>query len=236
MGAASAAWLMSSNTLPQFATPYLGYDIANDDILEEIRKYPNLQYVNLQDIDNLVADAANSLHQQKVIGWIQGRSEFGPRALGNRSILANPSSPEAQDFVNRAVKFREPFRPFAPAVLAHKVYDLYECDDASIESFNHPLRFMLSTLSAKDSCKSLLPACIHVDGTSRVQSVTEHNERFYKLISQFYALSGIPGVLNTSYNLRGEPMVNTFDALSTFIRSGMDVLYVDTVKITKSTP
>jgi len=159
----------------------------------------------------------------KVIGWYQGRFEWGPRALGNRSILADPRRPEMKDIINRKIKFREPFRPFAPSVLAERAEEYFEMSGAHEV---YPARFMLVVPQVKDSKRSVIPAVTHADGSGRLQMVYEEtNPRYYRLIKAFAAKTGVPVVLNTSFNLRGEPIVTTpEDAFSTFSRSDMDVL------------
>ncbi len=236
LGAASAAIFHETSTIPKFISPYLGYDINDDFIEESARKFHDIEYKDLSSIDELCASASAKLINADVIGWAQSKAEFGPRALGNRSILANPQNPEAQLFVNKAVKFREPFRPFAPAVLLESIELLFETSDIDYFMVNNPLNFMLVTLPVKPLAYELIPACIHVDGTSRVQIVTkDNNQLFHKLISTFYQQTGIPALLNTSFNLRGEPIVNnSYDAISTFLRSNMSSLYVGTYEIRKT--
>ena len=144
--------------------------------------------------------------------------EFGPRALGNRSILANPCNPETKDILNSRVKKRESFRPFAPVVLEEKAAEYFELQDHS--------PFMLLAPRVREDKKAVIPAVTHVDGTSRVQTLTQRqNPLLYSLIKDFEAISGVPVLVNTSLNLRGEPIVcSPEDALSCFERSGMDIL------------
>lgn len=169
----------------------------------------------------LLGYVAQALFSQKVVGWFQGRAEWGPRALGHRSILADPRHVEMKDIVNIKIKFREPFRPFAPSVLEDHAPEYF---DLGKSRHQHPLKFMLYTVPAKK--KDAIPAAIHVDGSSRLQAVgRETNPRFYALIEKFYGLSGVPVLLNTSFNLKGEPIVETpEDAFNTFFRCGLDVL------------
>jgi len=231
LGCAYAALYNSTNIKIELKEPYLGYDIANDTILEGDIGL-EVEYLDYRSIVN---SAANDLASNKVIGWAHGRAEMGPRALGNRSILANPQSKDAQLHVNTAIKFREPFRPFAPAILEPYISDLYETYDIDTSKKNGIPRFMLSTLKAKETAYNIVPACIHIDGTSRVQAVDQNsNELFFDLLKKFHDLTGIPALLNTSFNLRGEPIVNNLDdAIDTFRRSGLDVLYVGSMRITK---
>jgi len=158
----------------------------------------------------------------KVVGWLQDRFEWGPRALGNRSILADPRRPEMKEVVNSKIKFREPFRPFAPAVLAgacEQYFDLPEPDGQL------PARFMLLVVPVHQAVQGVIPAVNHM-GTARIQTVyQDDNPLFYKLIQAFGDATGVPVLLNTSFNLRGEPIVNTpGEALSTFANSGIDSL------------
>jgi carbamoyltransferase len=159
----------------------------------------------------------------KVIGWYQGRFEWGPRALGNRSILADPRREEMKDVVNTKIKFREPYRPFAPSILAEETETYFDLPQA-IE--HDPARFMLLVTPVKEEKRDVLPAITHADGTGRLQTVFEDtNPRYYHLIERFGQATGVPVLLNTSFNLRGEPVVTTpANAYSTFSRSEMDLL------------
>jgi carbamoyltransferase len=162
--------------------------------------------------------AAERLAAGKVVGWFEGRAEAGPRALGARSILADPRRAEMRDVVNARVKRREWFRPFAPSVLHERGAEYFDC--------YHPSPFMLLVLPITDAKQAEIPACSHVDGTGRVQSVTrEENPAFHDLIERFAELTGVPVVLNTSFNVRGEPMVHRpGEAVTDFLRSDMDSL------------
>ncbi len=173
--------------------------------------------------------AAQDLASGKVIGWVQGGDEWGPRALGHRSILADPRTAEMRDRVNARVKYRELFRPFAPAVKASAAATWFELPPAAAE----PARWMLSTATVRPEKRAEVPAVVHVDGSARVQYVSEAaSPVFHRLIEQFEQLTGVPIVLNTSFNLKGEPMVSTtVDAMASFVRSGLDVLYVDGLRV-----
>jgi carbamoyltransferase len=164
-----------------------------------------------EEVARLIADG-------RIVGWYQGRSEFGPRALGNRSILADPRDASMKDKINSKVKFREGFRPFAPAILQERTAEFFECA--------HPSPFMNLVFPIKAEKQALIPAVTHVDGTGRLQTETaESNPRFNALIQRFEALTGVPVVLNTSFNIKGEPIVNTpMDAIKTFHSSGIDCL------------
>jgi len=164
------------------------------------------------------AEAARLLADGKVVGWFQGRAEVGPRALGARSILADPRRAEMKDIVNQRVKHREPFRPFAPSVLAERGPDWF--------AGYHPSPFMLLILPVRGDRQAAIPAVTHVDGSARPQTVdAATNPLFHRLISQFEARTGIPVVLNTSFNLRGEPIVHRpAEAVADFLNTGMDAL------------
>jgi carbamoyltransferase len=187
---------------------------------------------SLDDDDQLIHVVADALQRGKVIGWFQGSFEWGPRALGNRSILADPRDPGMKDIVNTKVKFREPYRPFAPSVLAECAETYFDLPDAAA---HHPARYMLFVTPVRPSCRHLIPAVTHIDGTSRLQTVfRDTNPRFHKLIQTFGQATGVPAVLNTSFNLKGEPIVNTpADAFSTFLRSGIDMLVLGNIVVDK---
>ncbi len=171
----------------------------------------------------LINEIASRLAEGQVVGWMQGRAEWGPRALGNRSILANPTRLDMQGIVNEKIKFREPFRPFAPSVLKEKADEYFEMGEVELAGPEH---FMLSVVRVRENAKSKIPAVTHVDGTARVQLVERHsNPLYYSLIERFGQLTGVPVLLNTSFNLRGEPVVNEpKDAIKTFQWSNMDCL------------
>jgi carbamoyltransferase len=173
--------------------------------------------------DRLLDRTVDALTAGQVIGWFQDRFEWGPRALGHRSILADPRRADMKDIVNTKIKFREPYRPFAPSVLQERVHDYF---DAPGVERQYPARFMLLVVDVKPSKYDTIPAVTHVDGTGRLQTVLrDGNPRYYDLIERFGQATGVPVILNTSYNLRGEPIVNTpAQAYATFMRSGMDAL------------
>lgn len=201
----------------------LGQDASDDDIEGALRTYK----VNYRRVDNPDRAAAERLAVSKVVGWFQGRSEFGPRALGYRSILADPRDVRMRDVVNAAVKFRESWRPFAPSVLAEHAADLFRNCESS--------PFMVLAFDATLAGRESVPAVIHVDGTSRVQAVVrEANPLYYDLLRRFFQLTGVPAVMNTSFNLKGDPIVNTIrDAIQTFFSSGLDSLVIGRFVIDK---
>jgi carbamoyltransferase len=173
--------------------------------------------------DKLIERVVDYLQAGKVIGWLDGRFEWGPRALGRRSILADARRADMKDLVNVKIKFREPFRPFAPSVLAERAEEYFNLPNAEQ---HYPARFMLYVVDVHESKRDVIPAITHVDGTGRLQTVRkETSPRYYRLIETFGEATGVPMLLNTSFNLKGEPIVNTpEEAFSTFSRSGIDVL------------
>jgi carbamoyltransferase len=185
---------------------------------EEIEKILHISKLTGKKVENAERFCAEKLAENQIVGWFQGRMEFGPRALGNRSILANPCHPEMKDILNRWVKHREGFRPFAPSILAEKCGEYF--DSA------YPSPFMLLVYDVLPEKRSVVPAITHVDNTGRVQTVTEEeNPRYYRMIREFEKLTGVPIVLNTSFNIRGEPIVcSPQDALKCFFTTGMDYL------------
>lgn len=203
---------------------------------EEIKNFLDdnkIKYEYLKDEEELLDEVVKHLLNQEVVGWFQGRFEWGPRALGNRSIIADPRNPEMKDIVNRKIKFREPFRPFAPSVLAEKAHEFFELP--KVKDF-YPIRFMVYVTPVRKDKEKIIPAVTHVDGTGRLQTVfKEDNPRYYKLIQKFGQKTKVPIIMNTSFNLRGEPVVNTPEnAHSTFMRSGMDALVLEKFIVTKT--
>jgi carbamoyltransferase len=182
-----------------------------------------IRHEHFDDDDRLITRVIEAIQAGKVVGWFQGRFEWGPRALGNRSILADPRNPAMKDIVNTKIKFREPFRPFAPSVLVERAADLFDLPDAARHL---PARYMLYVVDVKSGRRDQVPAITHVDGTARLQTVDRGSApRYHRLIESFGQATGVPVLLNTSFNLKGEPIVNTpAEAFSTFARSGMDVL------------
>jgi carbamoyltransferase len=177
-------------------------------------------YEVIDDEVELLERTAKMIADGQVIGWFQGRLEFGPRALGARSLLADARNPIMKDVINAKVKFREAFRPFAPAILkerAHEYFDMPEGMDAP---------FMLLVPKVRHEKRKIIPAVTHADGTGRVQTVTEdQHQRYYRLIKAFGRLTGVPVVINTSFNVRGEPIVcSPRDAYSTFVNTGIDAV------------
>ncbi|MCH7519241.1 MAG: carbamoyltransferase [Candidatus Dadabacteria bacterium] len=199
----------------------------------EFLKENNISYELIEDDQKLIERVVDSIQNGKVIGWHQGRFEWGPRALGNRSILADPRSTEMKDIVNVKIKFREPFRPFAPSILEEKAGEYFDIDEPEK---HYPARFMLYVTDVHEDKRDILPAITHVDGTGRLQTVRKDlNPKYHKLIETFGDATGVPVLLNTSFNLKGEPVVNTpAEAFSSFSASGMDLLVLGNYLITKN--
>jgi carbamoyltransferase len=208
---------------------YLGKDFSEDEIRRSIEE-KNLNCEELND-GKIYERVVEALQKGKVIGWWQGRCEWGPRALGNRSILADARNPKMKEIVNVKIKFREPFRPFAPSVLEEVASEYFDVDKEI-----YPNRFMLMTHMVKEEKMEIIPAVTHFDGSSRLQSVVKkHNSRYWQLIETFRQATGVGLVLNTSFNLRGEPIVNSpSDAIKTFLNSGIDILVLHNFLIEKN--
>jgi carbamoyltransferase len=225
LGAALAPYLDGGGRLPHRAMrhAYLG-PAFDDEAIENTLKTYKLRYARMGDP---AATAADLLTRGKILGWFQGRMEFGPRALGNRSILADPRDPEMTAKVNNAVKFREWWRPFAPSMKKEAAGDFVESVTDS--------PFMILTSQVRADKRSVIPAVTHVDGSARPQTVErEVNPLYWRLIDEVAKRTGIPVVMNTSFNLRGEAIVNTpTDALRTFFSSGMDALLIGSFLVEK---
>lgn len=196
---------------------------------EEVESYLGSQgalYTRMSE-DDLCSRAAELINDNFIIGWFQGRMEFGPRALGCRSILANACNPEMKEILNERVKFREDFRPFAPAVLQEKAQEYFELP------FESP--HMLFTCDVKTDMRNRIPSVTHTDYSARVQTVSEEdNARFHKLIKAFERISGVPVVINTSFNIRGMPIVcSPADAYGCFLRTDIDFLFIDEFLVRK---
>lgn len=192
---------------PEFSDREIKRAFINEDIV--FREYAD---------DELLKYIAGQIAQDRIVGWFQGRMEFGPRALGNRSILANPCNPRMKDLLNWKVKRREDFRPYAPVVLEERCVEFFDVLQQS--------PFMLIAGRVKGEKKGVIPAVTHIDNTARVQIVDKGtNSRLRGLLKEFENLTGIPLLINTSFNLRGEPIVcRPEDAIDCFKRSGMDIL------------
>jgi carbamoyltransferase len=225
LGAALAPYMDNGGKLPmhKMRHAYLGSASSDAEIEKTLQTY-KLRATRVADP---AAAAAEMLANGKILGWFQGRMEFGPRALGSRSILADPRDPEMNAKVNNAVKFREWWRPFAPSMLA-------EVADQYIESATDS-PFMVLTAQVKPEKRSVIPSVTHVDGSARPQTVERDvNPLYWRLIREFGDRTGVPVVMNTSFNLRGEPIVCTpTDAVRTFFCSGMDALVIGSYAVEK---
>ena len=202
---------------------YLGPSFNDDEILKELNKFK----IKHEYITKVEDQATNSIINGKIIGWFQGQLEFGDRALGNRSILADPRDKNIKDRINKSIKYREAFRPFAPAILEEKVSEYFEDTQTSY--------FMERALVIKKGKRKLIPSVTHVDGTGRLQTISKkRNIKFYNLVKTFYLKTGIPILLNTSFNVQGEPLVCTVSyAIKNFYLSGLDELYIGNFRIKK---
>jgi len=225
LGAALAPLLDGNGKLPNkpMRHAYWGPCFADDAIESALLAY-KLRFTRLPDP---ASTAAELLAQGKIIGWFQGRMEFGPRALGSRSILADPRDPEMNAKVNNAVKFREWWRPFAPSIKKEAADEYLE---SAIDS-----AFMILTAQVRPEKRSIIPSVTHVDGSARPQTVEkEINPLYWRLIDEFGKHTGVPVIMNTSFNLRGEAIVHTpTDAIRTFFSSGMDALVIGSFLVEK---
>jgi carbamoyltransferase len=225
LGAALAPYLETGGKLPvsKMRHVYLGPEFADAEIEKVLRTY-KLRYTRVGDP---AGTAAELLADGRILGWFQGRMEFGPRALGGRSILADPRDPEMNAKVNNAVKFREWWRPFAPSLLAEAAGEYVEqgCE----------LPFMTLTSEVKPGKRGVIPAVTHVDGSARPQTVEQDvNPLYWRLLKEFGQRTGVPVIMNTSFNLRGEPIVcSPTDAIRTFFSSGMDALAIGSYLVEK---
>ncbi len=202
-------------------TAYLGPSFSN----AEIKQYLDtnkVTYANFADEKELVAKTAKLIHDNQVIGWFQGRMEWGPRALGARSILSNPCNVKMQEILNQKVKHREKFRPFAPVVCEDDALTYFECDNPIPE----PTDYMLMVYPVKKEWRKKIPAVTHVDGSGRLQTIRRaQNPMYYDLVKEFGKLSSIPILINTSFNIRGEPIVcSPHDAYKCMMGTGIDYL------------
>ena len=201
---------------------------SDQEAAKELQKFLVRIQVDAVKSENVCRDTAKLLADQKVIGWFQDRSEFGPRALGNRSLIADPRKPEMKDILNSRVKHRQAFRPFAPIVLAERMKEVFEGDEDS--------PFMLIAKPVRPEWRDKIPAIVHVDGTARVQTVREAtNPMLYRLLKEFEALTGVPVLINTSFNIKGEPIVETpQDAVNCFLTTGVDHLVIHDTIVSKN--
>ncbi len=210
----------------ELRTSYLGPNFRDP----EIRAALERRSVHYEEVENPAKSAAHHIEQGQIVSWFQGAMEFGDRALGNRSILADPRRAETKDKINAMIKFREAYRPFAPVVPADVVETYFEVEN----NFSCP--YMEKVVPIKKSFRNVLGAVSHVDGSGRVQTVTkEDNPLFYELLKNFEGLTGLPILLNTSFNINGEPIVlSPDDAITTFFNSGLEVLIMGSFILVKN--
>ena len=203
---------------------YLGPSYTTDEI-KNFLDGNKIKYQKFKSDEELIKKTAKIIYDGNVIGWFQGKMEIGPRALGARSILSNPCNPKMQEILNLKVKHREKFRPFAPVVCKDDAMKYFECD----EPIPDPTDFMLMVYPIKKQWRKKIPAVTHVDGSGRLQSVErEQNPLYYDLIKEFGNLTKIPILINTSFNIRGEPIVCTpYDAYKCMMGTGIDYLIMD---------
>lgn len=225
LGAALAPCLDRGGRLPvrKMRHAYLGSEFSDEEIGRVVATYK----LRAARVGDPALAAAQMLANGKILGWFQGRMEFGPRALGSRSILADPRDPEMNAKVNNAVKFREWWRPFAPSMIAERAHEFIESATDS--------PFMILTAQVRPEKRSVIPSVTHVDGSARPQTVERDvNPLYWKLIDEFGRLTGVPVVMNTSFNLRGEPIVcSPTDAVRTFFSSGLDALVMGSYVVEK---
>lgn len=204
---------------------YFGEEFS-DAQTEKFLKEKKIKYKKIESESKLVDYLATEIANGKVIGFFHGRAEWGPRALGARSIMADPRREEMKEVVNTKIKFREPYRPFAPVVLAEKAAEYFELGKVDHKYLTN---FMLAVFPVKKEKRKVIPAVTHVDGSGRLQIISQRqNSRYYNLIKRFGQKTGVYVLMNTSFNLKGEPIVNTpANALSTFSKSGLDILALE---------
>jgi carbamoyltransferase len=223
LGAAAEVAAAEGFTLGKLEHANWGPEFEADDV----RRILERSKVRFEEHPDVVDFAARAIADDKIVGWFQGRMEFGARALGNRSILADPRRSDMRDRINYFVKFREDFRPLAPSLLEERAGEYLEGA--------HPSPFMTITFGVQGSKHEVVPAVTHVDGTARPQTVTaEANPRYRRLIERFDELTGVPVVLNTSLNVRGDPIaMKPEDALATFYSTGLDHLVIGDFVLSK---
>lgn len=228
IGSALYGWVIdkkNQNILPKLEHNYYGIEYTDAEIISELKK----RKIKFKIIENIESYVAQKLREKNIVAWFQGKSEFGQRALGNRSILADPTFHDVKDRVNSSIKYREGFRPFAPSILEEEETKYFEI---SKQQHSH---FMEKVFFFKSEFKDKLPGVVHFDGTGRLQSVSKNtNAKYHKLILEFKKLSGYPIVLNTSFNINGMPLVETpADAIDCFYKSGIDYLVMNNIVIEK---
>ena len=218
------ASLKGEVTNQRFRVPFLGPSHPSSETDAAFKAFADaIKVTRFGSVEETCERAAKMIHDGKVVAWHRGRMEYGPRALGNRSILADPSNPEMRDRVNAMVKKREAFRPFAPAVSIEEVHRWFDVAPMTA------LPYMIATVNVRQEYRATLPAITHVDGSARVQTVAAHdNPAFHTLLKAVGRATGREIVLNTSFNVKGQPIVNTpLEALETFLGTGIDCLFIE---------
>ena len=225
---AGAAYLTGKIRTGEWMSAYTGKTYSDKEIEDAVIGREHEITISKISKENKYELASDLLNDNKVIGWMQNGSESGPRALGNRSMLASPKSPWMVNYINSEIKRREWYRPFAPSVLYDKQAEIFELDTYS--------PYMLVTTMVKEEWRDKIPSVVHHDGTSRYQSVTqENNAEYYKLINSFYEKSGVPVVLNTSFNGPEEPVVETpTDAINSMLKHDLHTLFINDYIITRN--
>ena len=229
-GCVGAAYWAYNHLLDQPRGPaldhaYLGSEYSDEEI-KAFLDQNDIAYQYIEDDEEFFDFVARALADSQVCGWYRGRFEWGPRALGSRSIIADPRRAEMKEKLNSKIKFREAFRPFAPSVLEERADEFFEFPDAER---HFPGRFMLYVAPVREEKRSVLPAITHEDGSGRLQTVyKETNPGYHRIIERFGELTGVPVIMNTSFNLKGEPIVeHPSHAFNTFSLSGMDLLFLN---------
>jgi carbamoyltransferase len=224
LGAAMMKCAEAGHAISPLSHAYWGPEYSNDTIRETLDKIG----ARFEMLDDPVASCVTDLAEQKTVGWFQGRMEYGPRALGNRSILADPRQASMKDRINLTIKYREEFRPFCPSVLYERQAEYFE------DTFDAP--FMVVTFPVNEKVAETMPAVVHVDNTARIQSVhADSNPLYSRLIGEFAKATSLPVLINTSLNINEQPTVNApLEALHTYFCSGLDVLYLGNYRLSKS--
>ncbi|MDP6384588.1 MAG: carbamoyltransferase C-terminal domain-containing protein, partial [Planctomycetota bacterium] len=229
-GSVGAAYWAYNHILDQPRGPaledaFLGSEHSDADV-EAFLKDNDIAFEKIEDDDEFFKRVAQELANGQVCGWFRGRFEWGPRALGSRSIIADPRREEMKEKLNEKIKFREAFRPFAPSVLEERANEFFEFPEAER---HYPARFMLYVAPVREEKRSVLPAITHEDGSGRLQTVYKKtNAAYHAIIEEFGKLTDVPVIMNTSFNLKGEPIVESpAHAFNTFSLSGMDLLFLN---------
>ncbi|HED65691.1 MAG TPA: hypothetical protein ENJ09_09075 [Planctomycetes bacterium] len=232
-GCVGAAYWAYNHLLDQPRGPalehaYLGSESTDEDIEAFLNKY-EIPFEKIEDDEAFFDFVAHALADGKVCGWMRGRFEWGPRALGSRSIIADPRKTEMKELLNAKIKFREAFRPFAPSVIEEAAPEFFDFEAPTAKTKQYPARFMLYVAPVREDKRSVLPAITHEDGSGRLQTVVkETNPAYHRMIERFGEITGVPVVMNTSFNLKGEPIVeDPSHAFNTFSLSGMDYLFMN---------